>query len=95
VKAADVANYLRARVTSGTVRVGAASTIFDKVESPSVPGRLLSIRVESGPAGNGALLTIRDVTPPPLDPTLTEEQRWKQVGITPGGGRIADPTHLH
>jgi hypothetical protein len=29
-----------------------------------------------------------------IDPALTEEQRWKQVGIAPGG-RIADPTHLH
>jgi hypothetical protein len=39
-------------------------------------------------------MTIRDITPPPVDPNLTEEQRWKQVGILPGG-HIADPSHLH
>jgi hypothetical protein len=94
VKAADVANYLRARVTSGSVKVGAASTMFDHVQAATSPERQLNIRVESGPAGNGVLLTIRDVTPPVIDPNLTEEQRWQQVGIAPGG-RIADPTHLH
>jgi hypothetical protein len=64
------------------------------VQAAASLGRQLNIRVESGPAGNGTLLTIRDVTPPVIDPSLTEEQRWKQVGIAPGG-RIADPTHLH
>ncbi len=38
VKAADVANYLRARVTSGRVMVGAASTIFDHVQAEVSPG---------------------------------------------------------
>jgi hypothetical protein len=94
VKAVDVANYLRARVASGSVKVGAASTMFDHVQAAASPGRQLNIRVEPGPAGNGVLLTIRDVTPPVIDPNLTEEQRWQQVGIAPGG-RIADPTHLH
>jgi hypothetical protein len=37
---------------------------------------------------------VRDVTPPTIDPSLSEDQRWKQVGIEPGG-HIADPTHLH
>jgi hypothetical protein len=95
LKAADVANFLRARVTGGTVKAGAAGTIFDRVDCPAIAGHLLMIRVESGATGTGTLLTVRDVTPPKIDPTLSEDQRWKQVGIKPGGGRIADPTHLH
>jgi hypothetical protein len=30
-------------------------------------------------------VTIRDITPPPLTPGLTEEQRWEQVGLNPDG----------
>jgi hypothetical protein len=78
----------------GSVTVGAASTIFTRVQVPVNPGRELNIRVEPRQNGTGVRLTIRDVTPPPVDQTMTEEQRWKQVGIAPGG-KIADPSHLH
>ena len=95
-KASDVANYIRPRVAMGTVSVGAASTMFERVQVPVNPGHELTIRVEGAASGPGSRITLRDVTPPPLDPTLTEDQRWKQVGLTPGGGgHIADPTHLH
>jgi hypothetical protein len=93
-KAADVANYLRSRVAMGSVKVGAASTMFVGVQVPSNPGHELSIRVEPRANGKGVLMTIRDITPPSIDPSLTEEQRWRQVGILPGG-KIADPSHLH
>ncbi len=93
-KAADVANYLRSRVAMGSVKVGAASTMFDHVQAPTNPGHELSIRVAPRPNGTGVMMTIRDVTPPVIDPSLTEEQRWRQVGILPGG-KIADPSHLH
>ncbi len=93
-KAADVANYVRTRVAMGSVKVGAASTMFVGVQVPANPGRELSVRVEPRANGTGTMMTIRDITPPPVDPTLTEEQRWKQVGILPGG-KIADPSHLH
>jgi hypothetical protein len=93
-KASDVANYIRPRVAVGTVSVGAASTIFELVQVPSNPGRELIIRVEDA-VGSGSRVTVRDVTPPPFDPTLTTEQRWKQAGMKPNGGGNADPTHLH
>jgi hypothetical protein len=94
-KSTDVANYIRPRVAMGTVAVGAASTIFERVQVPTDPGRELIIRVEDGPLGAGSRITVRDVTPPPADPSLTDEQRWRQAGMAPGGGRVADPTHLH
>ena len=94
-KASDVANYIRPRVAMGTVSVGAASTIFERVQSPANPGRELVIRVEEGNVGVGSRIIVRDVTPPPVDPSLTDEQRWKQAGMKPGGGGVADPTHLY
>ena len=93
-KPADVANYIRSRVSSGTVKVGAASTMFELVQVPVRPGRELVIRVEEGNSGRGTRVTFRDVTPPPLEPNLTEEQRWRQAGMR-GPGQPEDPTHLH
>jgi hypothetical protein len=93
-KAADVANYIRPRVAMGHVSVGAASTIFERVQLPVNPGRELVIRVEEAATGAGSRITLRDVTPPPVDPSLTDEERWRQVGMKPGG-HVVDPTHLH
>jgi hypothetical protein len=93
-KATDVANYIRTRVSMGTVKVGAASTMFDRVQVPALPSHELVIRVEEGPMGNGSRITLRDVTPPPVDPGLSDEERWRQAGLK-GPGQAADPTHLH
>ncbi len=93
VNAADLANYVRARVREGDVSVGATATIFDKVKSIDAPNRLLSIRIFSGPMGRGAHIEIRDVTPHPPPDLPNEESRWKQVGLSPDG-RLIDPQHL-
>ncbi len=45
-KATDVANYVRPRVSMGRVGVGAASTMFERVQVAANPGRELVIRVE-------------------------------------------------
>ena len=86
-----VANYVRARVRMGTVRIGAASTLFERVQIPGSPGREYSIRVAPGERGDGCRMDLRDVTPPVLPPT--EVERWRAVGLTPQG-KILDPTHL-
>lgn len=90
-RADAVANYVRARVRSGTVRVGAASTLFEHVQIPGSPGREYSIRVAQGERGEGCRIDLRDVTPPIMPPT--EAERWRAVGLSPQG-KILDPTHL-
>lgn len=92
-KPADVANYVRRHVSMGAVKVGAAATMWDGAQVAARPGRELTIKVEEGPTGVGTRITLRDVTPPPFDPSLTEEQRWRQAGVAPGG-KLVDPTHL-
>jgi hypothetical protein len=94
-KASDLANYVRARVEMGTVTVGAAATDFTRVQVPTNPGRELVIHVEPLASGTGSAITVRDVTPPPFNPNLTNEERWRQAGLKPGGGGPIDPTHLH
>jgi hypothetical protein len=87
-----VANYIRARVRSGTVRIGAANTLFEKVQIPANPGREYSIRVATGEMGRGCVIELRDVTPPkPLQGS--EEDKWRAVGMSPDG-KLLDPQHL-
>jgi hypothetical protein len=93
VNATDLANYVRARVTDGDVSVGATATVFDKVRTSGAPGRLLFVRIFSGPIGRGAHVEVRDVTPAPLQDLPNVESRWKQVGLTPDG-KLLDPAHL-
>jgi hypothetical protein len=92
-KAADVANYVRSRVTGGSVHAGAGGTLFDQVFAPGEPKRPLAIHVEPLPRSLGTRIEVRDATPPPLVEGLTEDERWKAAGLTPEG-RIADPRHL-
>jgi hypothetical protein len=93
INAADLANYVRARVTEGDVSVGATATVFDKVKVNGAPNRLLFVRIYAGPMGRGAHVEVRDVTPPPLPDLPNVESRWKQVGLSPDG-KLLDPQHL-
>ena len=47
------------------------------------------------PRGDGyrSEMIVRDTTPAPVEPGLTEEQRWQKAGLTPSG-QIADPKKL-
>lgn len=93
VNAADLANYVRARVSGGEVSVGATATVFDKVKGVGAPNRLLFVRIYAGPMGRGAHIEVRDVTPPPLPDLPNVESRWKEVGLSPNG-KLLDPQHL-
>ena len=86
-----VANYVRQRVIASHVETGPAKTVFTGVTLRVNPGRTLRVDVISR---NGYTdLTVRDETRPPASPGLTEAERWKAQGLTPGGAPL-DPTHL-
>ena len=89
----QLANYLRAQVKGGSISVGAAATLFDRVTVPANPRRLLRIRVDAASQGRAARLEVRDVTPVPVPSASSEAERWRQVGLTPDG-QLLDPTHL-
>ena len=88
-----LANYLRARVTGGSISVGAAATVFDQVTTSANKKRILRLRVESLAAGRAAQLEVRDVTPPPVPPAADDAERWRRAGMTPDG-KLIDPSHL-
>jgi hypothetical protein len=89
-----LANYLRAQVKGGSISVGAAATVFDRVTVPANTKRILRLRVDAAAQGHAARLEVRDITPPPLPSASSEAERWRQVGMTPDG-KLLDPTHLH
>lgn len=88
----DLANFVRARVTEGKVVAGGAATRFEGVVVPADPKRRLTIEVRRTTLTGDARseMTVQDATPPPVEPGLTDEQRWKKAGMDPNGG-LLDP----
>jgi hypothetical protein len=91
----QLANFVRTRVKEGTVTQGTTSTKVENAIPRDDKNKRISIEVRSLRSGNGnrSEMVIRDTTPPPFDPSLTEDQRWEKAGITPTG-KLIDPKHL-
>ena len=88
----DVVGYVRERVVAERVEALPTKTVFEGVTLKLSPGKKLRIEVIA--SGNGkSRLVIRDETRPPAKPGLTEEERWREVGLTPQG-ELIDPSHL-
>ncbi len=92
VSAEALANYVRERVQAERVEIGAARTVFPAVHiKAGKPDRVYRFEVlKDGP---GAKLVVKDITPPPITPGLSDEERWKKAGLTPQGKPL-DPKKL-
>ena len=82
-------------MTEGKITQGTSSTTLENVIPRDDKNKRITIEVRALRAGNGdrSEMVVRDTTPPPGDPKLTEEERWKKQGLTPTGA-ILDPNHL-
>jgi hypothetical protein len=91
----DVTNFVRARVKNGRVIPGASVTTFADVIPHGDANRSLTIDVRSIHRADGTRseMVVRDTTPLPAEPGLTNEERWQKAGLTPTG-KVADPRHL-
>lgn len=92
----ELVNFVRARVKDGKVTPGSSSTMLVEVVPLADPEKRLTIDVHAFHGNDGTVrseMIIRDTTPIPSEPGLTDEQRWKKAGLTPDG-HIADPSHL-
>lgn len=90
-RADDVVGYVRARVVAEREDKSATKTVFQNATLKTSPGRVLSIEVVT--RSDHTELVVRDVTRPPAKDGLTEEQRWRELGLTPQGQPL-DPTKL-
>lgn len=95
LKPEELANFVRSRVKEGNVVAGGASTTFENVIVPAEPARRLSIEVRRTRLTGDARseMTVRDVTPPPVEPGLSEEERWRKAGFSKEGKPI-DPGQI-
>jgi hypothetical protein len=91
----ELVNFVRARVKDGKVTPGTSGTqLFDVAPNGDPAKRLtIDVRLYRGGDGHRSEMIVRDTTPAPVEPGLTDEQRWKKAGLTPSG-QIADPTKL-
>ncbi|HRI70566.1 MAG TPA: hypothetical protein PK156_40320 [Polyangium sp.] len=89
----DLVGYVRERVISEKVETLATKTVFEGATSKSAPSAKMRIEVIAQGIGQSKLV-IRDETRPAAKPGLTEEERWREQGLTPQG-ELLDPSHLN
>ena len=92
ISAEKLANYVRKRTKAQSVELGAARTVF---ENARVLGNDKSppLRIEVVPKQHRTRLIVRDLSPPPVDPLLTPEERWKKYGYDKNGN-LLDPDKM-
>ncbi len=83
-RAEDVANYVRERVQVERVEIGAARTVFPQAYVKGDPSKRV-FRIEVIADGPTTRLVIRDLTRPPAEQGLSEEERWRKAGFSPTG----------
>lgn len=89
-----VADYLRARVTDGSMAKRTDGIRFTGVHPTKDPKRELTIHVQAGERGVSTCdVLFVDATPPEVVPNLTEDERRARAGLTPDG-KLIDPQHL-
>lgn len=88
-----VSNYVRDRVNTSTVEIGPARTVFMNARvRGEEDGKLL--RIEVIQQRTRTELVVKDLTKEPIEPGLTEEERWEKAGLSPSGKQL-DLKHLH
>lgn len=84
----QTANYLRRRLDVGNPEIGATRTIFPAAHVRGAGGNPL--RVEVNESGGGSEIVVIELKPAPVDPSLSQEERWRRAGFKPQGG-LLDP----
>lgn len=81
----DVANYFRDRLDGGKVLTGPSNTSFRKATVIATGKHVVDVDVIR--IWEGARVIVKDRSPVerPPEPDLTEEERWRRLGLTPDG----------
>lgn len=77
-------SYLRKHAQVSNAELMDSTVRFSSVRIPRA-GLERLYQFEVVQQGRQVRLVIRDTTPTPLQPGLTEEERWKQAGLKPNG----------
>jgi hypothetical protein len=83
VGADAVSNYVRGRIDATTAEIGAARTVFPRAHVKGQPADKV-VRIEIVQELDATELLLLDATPHPVEPGLSEEERWRKAGVVPG-----------
>ena len=91
----DLSNYIRAHVHATKITAGADRTTFEDAVVATEPKRILHIDVRPGRPSQAmkSSMIVRDVTPLPPEPKVSDEEAWKREGRGPDGKPL-DPNHM-
>ena len=85
--------YVRAHAAVGPAELIGHRKVFRKARiRGGDPTRFYDIEIDD--TGSSQHLVVSDVTPPPLEPGLTVEERWRRAGYNPDGTPIASAQRL-
>lgn len=80
-------DYVRAHALTGPAERTGNRQVFRKVKiRGGDSSRIYDIEVDN--SGSIQRLVVTDVTPPPVEPGLTTEERWRKAGYMPDGTPI-------
>ncbi|MBS2011840.1 MAG: hypothetical protein JST00_03040 [Deltaproteobacteria bacterium] len=93
--AEQLVNFVRARSKGGKATPGATTTLLEGVTPRDDEQKRLTIEIRPARASDGTKseMIVRDTTPPPLEPGLSDDERFKRAGLKPDG-TLLDPKHL-
>jgi hypothetical protein len=84
-----LARFIAQRVDSDAVQMAATRAVFPRAHVKGQPeNAALKIEIMKKGPFQPTQLVLWDLTPPPFDPTLSEEERWKRAGLGPDGKQL-------
>ncbi|MGE5786375.1 MAG: hypothetical protein ACM3ZE_17385 [Myxococcales bacterium] len=84
VAVSGLVDYIRKHAQVGTAELTGTMMRFDQVRIPRQPPDQV-YRFDLVQQARQVRLVIKNVTPPPTQSGLTEEERWRQAGLRPDG----------
>lgn len=93
--AEELTNFVRSRSKGGKATPGASSTLLEGVTPRDDQQKRLTIEIRSFKRADGTKseMMVYDMTPPPVEPGLSDEERFRRAGLKPDG-TLLDPKRL-
>jgi hypothetical protein len=91
VSAEALADYVRQRVDAPRAELEQTRTVFPRAHPRGAPADKI-VRIEILREVDTTVLTLTDLTPPPVPSGLSEGERWRKAGVLPG--KPFDPNAL-
>lgn len=86
-------DHVRSLVLASSVEMAAGGAVFHRAKIRGDEEDRL-FRIEITPTRRGSQVVIRNITPPPTTPGLSEADQWRQAGRNPDG-TLLNPNQVY